>query len=242
MKVKDGPSRFVSHDVRRRSPVVSSLREGSRAKRAAMFHACFTLKESTRVLDLGGSNGSHIHALLSGTSIQPENVYVADISSAAVKAAHTRYGFQSIELTEGVSLPIEDKFFDIVFCSSVLEHVTVPKADVWAVRDGKIFRNRAVGAQKSFADEIRRVGHSYFVQVPYRWFPIETHTWLPFVGYLPRALFVPLVGVTNRFWIKGSNPDFHLPSRAEYRAYFPDAEIYLERTLGLVKSLIAIKR
>lgn len=29
--------------------------------------------------------------------------------------------------------------------------------------------------QKEFADEIRRLGKAYYVQVPYRGFPIETH-------------------------------------------------------------------
>ncbi len=46
-------------------------------------------------------------------------------------------------------LPFKDKSYDIVFSNSVIEHV------------GNLEK------QKQFADEVQRVGKSYFIQTPY---------------------------------------------------------------------------
>lgn len=53
--------------------------------------------------------------------------------------------------------------------------------------------------QREFSEEIRRIGKGYFVQVPYRWYPIETHSWLPCFSYLPRPTQISLLHLTNGF-------------------------------------------
>jgi SAM-dependent methyltransferase len=192
-------------------------------------------------LDLGGWDGAHIHAVLQNSPVQPHNVYVADINQHAVSQASARFGFIPVVLPEGGRLPFADAFFDLVFCSSVIEHVTVPKEMVWSMVSGTDFREIARRRQGEFASEIRRLGKGYFVQAPYRWWPIETHSWLPFFNYLPRRLQVPLLRVTNRFWIKQTRPDFHLPNEQEMKQYFPDAVMCRERVLGITKSLICYR-
>jgi SAM-dependent methyltransferase len=201
----------------------------------------FALSSSSRVLDLGGGNGDHIHAVLAGSPVKPANTYVADIEEGAVNAAAARYRFIPVVIAETGRLPFADGFFDIVFCSSVIEHVTVPKDMMWTLTSGSRFRSMARRRQREFAAEIWRVGKGYFVQVPYRWFPIESHSLLPFFSYLPRRAQIPLLRVTNRFWIKATSPDFHLPSETELTSYFPQARILRERVFGLTKSLVAYK-
>lgn len=220
---------------------VDRIRTRSRRVRAEMFSGVFELSDSTRLLDLGGGDGAHIHAVLEGSPVKPANTYVADIEEAAVAAAATTYGFNPVLIRETGRLPFADGFFDIVFCSSVIEHVTVPKDTMWALASGSRFRRLARHRQREFADEIRRIGKGYFVQVPHRGFPIETHSWLPFFACLPRSTQIALLKVTNRFWIKATIPDFYLPSEAEMRDYFPDARILREKALGMTKSLIACK-
>lgn len=221
---------------------IAHFRTVSRLRRAAMLCSLFDLRPTTRVLDLGGSNGVHLNSCLAGTPVVAKNVYIADISAADVDSAAVRFGYTAVVLSDNGPLPFPDNFFDIVFCSSVLEHVTLPENDAWRETSGTRFRRLAQSRQRRFANEISRVGASYFVQVPYRWFPVETHTWLPLVGYLPRFIQCPVIGISNRFWIKATVPDFYLPTAGDMAGYFPDAQILREKIWGLTKSLIAVKR
>ena len=221
---------------------IARFRTASRLRRSALFRSLFDVSATTRILDLGGANGTFIHAVLAGTDARPENVHVADIDPDAVASAAARFGYSPVVLKEDGTLPFAAGYFDVIHCSSVLEHVTIPKQEIWTETSGSSFNRRARLRQRRFAEEIARVGVGYFVQVPSRWFPIETHTWLPFFGYLPRALQCRTMEVTNRFWIKASIPDFYLPTAREMAEYFPSATLMRERVFGLTKSLIAVKR
>ncbi len=238
---EDIPSPLIEKDNRGLRALVSHVRANSRRKRSMLFRSYFDLKPGVTILDLGGWDGSHINHVVHGTGVQPQDVCVADISEQAVHKAQTDFGFKPVVLQESDVLPFKSQQFDIVFCSSVLEHVTLSKTDCWAERSGNRFGRLARSAQANFAAEIQRVSRGYFVQVPYRNFIFETHTWLPFFYHLPREVQVPLMRATNRFWIKQSMPDFYLPSTADMKSYFPQADLEFEKLAGLTKSLIAIK-
>lgn len=219
-----------------------TLSRRARGRRAEIFGAQFVLDENTHILDLGSENGEHIHSVVRSSNVRPANVYIADLDARKLAEGHSRFGFTPVHIEEGGALPFPDRFFDIVHCSSVIEHVTVPKELVWQVRCGSEFRTRALLRQAQFAAEIARLGRQYFVQTPHRAFLLESHSWLPFVGYLPRRLLVPLLAFTNRFWVKRTAPDWHLLDKRQLAVLFEDATIIEERVLGLVKSLIAVKR
>jgi hypothetical protein len=221
---------------------IRRVRTASRNRRSALFRSMFELGPQTRVLDLGGSNGAHVHSLLSGTAVKPENVYIADVDLRAVRSAASRFGFVPVPLTGEGDLPFDDAYFDVVLCSSVLEHVTIPSEEIWSERSTTRFNARARERQLRFAREIERVSCSYFVQVPNRWFPIETHTWLPFVSYLPRSWQLSVIAISNRFWIKKTSPNFYLPTAADMCRYFPTAALMREKAGGLTKSLIMVRR
>ncbi|HXC57739.1 MAG TPA: class I SAM-dependent methyltransferase [Steroidobacteraceae bacterium] len=220
---------------------IRRARTASRLRRSALFRSLFELGPQTRILDLGGSNGAHVHSLLAGTPVRPENVHVADVDHQAVRTAASRYGFMPVALGAEADLPFGDAYFDIVLCSSVLEHVTIPQDEIWRERSTVRFRQRAQQRQQRFAREIERVTRGYFVQVPNRWFPIETHTWLPFVGYMPRSWQLRVIGVSNRLWIKKTAPNFYLPTAADMTGYFPAAALIREKVGGMTKSLIMVK-
>lgn len=211
----------------------------SRARRGRMFRETFRIGPETTILDLGGGTGGHIASILDGAA----RVTVADISESDLAEARGR-GFATVQLTGGddPSLPFTDGQFDVIFCSSVIEHVTGPKDEMRWTPDGARFEASARENQRRFADEIRRVGRGYFVQTPYRYFPVESHSWLPMpVILLPRRLTVKVIRFTNRFWPKGTRPDFRLLNRREFQALFPEATILDERVAGLTKSLIAVR-
>jgi len=69
---------------------------------------------------------------------------------------------------DGRDLPFADGEFDLGFSNAVVEHVA-------GGRDG----------QRRFVHELCRVSRRVFVTTPNRWFPLEVHTLLPFVHWLP---------------------------------------------------------
>jgi SAM-dependent methyltransferase len=206
-----------------------------------LFRESFGLGESTRILDLGSESGGNIHAVLDGTPVRPENTFIADINPRVLERGRERFGFVPVLVGQSGKLPFPDGYFDIVYCSSVIEHVTVPKEQVWTVRSGREFRERSLAHQREFAREIQRVGRQFFVQTPYRWFLVESHSWLPFVSWLPRRLQLPVLKTAAKFWPKSTNPDWYLLDRGELQSMFADAEIRDEKWLGLTKSIMAVK-
>ncbi len=116
-------------------------------------------------------------------------------------------------------LPFDDGAFDLVYSSSVIEHI-------------------APARRQAFADETRRVGRGWFVQTPAYSFPIEPHALLPFAHWLPASL-------RRRYWRLGAAggwEDISLLRRDELVTLFPDGAIRAERFAGIAKSWVAIKR
>jgi len=235
--------RFAEHyqqlnGLRRR---VRRIRQDARAVRDQIFLKHFTLTPSTTVLDLGSGDGSHIARMVSRTKINPANIFIADILEAAISAGQRKFGFTPVLIPEHGRLPFDDKSFDVVFSSSAIEHVTVAKQEIWKLSSGRKFSARAMLTQQQFAADIRRIGKTYFVQTPNKRFPIESHSWLPLLGWLPRNLLLPTLTLTNQFWIKKTMPDWRLLTKGEMKTLFPDAQIVTEHFLGLAKSFIALK-
>jgi ubiquinone/menaquinone biosynthesis C-methylase UbiE len=77
----------------------------------------------SRVLEIGAGDGS-ILKLLSERSFSHE-LYAVEISESGVKQikAKSIKSLKSVQLFDGYTLPFEDKLFDLVILSHVLEHV-----------------------------------------------------------------------------------------------------------------------
>jgi SAM-dependent methyltransferase len=71
---------------------------------------------------------------------------------------------------DGRDLPFADGEFDLAFSNAVVEHVA-------GGREG----------QRAFVHELCRVAQRVFVTTPNRRFPLEVHTLLPFVHWLPKG-------------------------------------------------------
>ena len=76
-----------------------------------------------------------------------------------------------LKVSRDEGLPFEDGEFDIAFCSAVVEHVG----------------NRS--NQKKFVEETLRVAKNAFFTTPNRWYPIELHTLVPLLHYLPTPTY-----------------------------------------------------
>jgi ubiquinone/menaquinone biosynthesis C-methylase UbiE len=114
----------------------------ARAKRAELLTSHITVKPEDRVLDLGGGTGNHFH------SIFPDHrkVVIADVLEDDLKLAREKYGYETVQVPDDdEALPFGDKEFDVVFCSSVLEHVTGPKTKLNGQRTVRISRRLGAG-------------------------------------------------------------------------------------------------
>jgi SAM-dependent methyltransferase len=70
--------------------------------------------------------------------------------------------------SDGRALPFAEGEFDLGFSNAVVEHVA-------GGREG----------QRQFVEELCRVAARVFVTTPNRWLPLDPHTLLPFVHWLP---------------------------------------------------------
>jgi SAM-dependent methyltransferase len=212
-------------------------REGFQAARAELFLRLMKPRSGARVLDLGGNRGHFGQRLLQRSDL---DITVADVIDFSVECAQA--GLQFVQIDEAERLPFHDREFDIVFCNSVIEHVTLPKSECSRTDLAEAdWKRRASARQRQFAHEIRRVGQGYFVQTPNKHFPVDVHLWLPFTNWLSHKAALRLTAFTNRFWIKGGEPDWELLAASDLREMFPDANLHVERLFGLPKSLIAYR-
>ena len=136
---------------------------------------------------------------------------------------------------------------DIVFCSSVIEHVSIDEKTSWEIYSGKKFSKKAFERQRKFAKEIARVGKKYFVQTPNKYFPYDPHMRLPLINYLPRPVLLLILKFIKKYRLFRRSrmsryiPTCNLLGNKEMKNLFPDSIIIKEKYIFIVKSLIAVR-
>ena len=97
-----------------------------------------------------------------------------------------RSSYQDARYVQGnaLELPFDDGSFDVVFSNAVIEHVGGEEE------------------QRRFVAEALRVGRRAFITTPNRWFPVEVHTHLPFVHWLPDAASHRVYELARKPWAK----------------------------------------
>ena len=154
-------------------------------QRRKMFEAFIRAMEpqsTDRVLDVGATGDrSYCHSnYLESWYRWKECLTATGIDSDAAFLQEEYAGLRFV-LADGRSLPFRDRTFDFVHSSAVLEHVGSRTQQV------------------RFLGEIWRVARrGIFVTTPNRWFPVEFHTMLPLVHWLPAAVFRRLLNCTGR--------------------------------------------
>lgn len=221
-----------------RKQFFSQLREKFQEQRVDLFMTLMKPRGGgVSVLDLGGEWGDFLSRIKKRLRAK---FVVADIREGYRSTVEQKYGFEFVLIDEDKPLPFKDKEFDIVISNSVIEHVTLPKEMCLTRIPQAEWVAGSRRNQRRFATEIRRVGKSYFVQTPHKSFPIEAHTWLPFVNLLSHNQAARLVRLTDKYWIKHCGyVDWNLLSPEDMKSLFPDAKLYIERFLGFPKSIIA---
>ncbi len=122
--------------------------------------------------------------------------------------------------------------YDLVFSNSLMEHLG------------------GHARRQQFSDVVQESAPSWWMQTPYRYFPVEPHWIFPCFQFLPFRTRLMIC----QHWDTLNMPackdvavaaelvaSIELVSATEMRMYFPTSEIWFERIAGIPKSLVAIK-
>jgi hypothetical protein len=192
-----------------------------RQQRTEEFRRRFPDLADMRVLDLGGTAVSW-----RVLGLQPGSVTIVNLDRIEGPYEPWMDTVQADACAGGFGQ------YDLVFSNSLLEHLG------------------GHARRQQFASVVQESAPSWWIQTPYRYFPIEPHWVFPLFQFLPfrarvmvcqhwNTLHAP--AVKERAAAAELVASVELISVTEMRSYFPDCELWFERIAGLPKSLVAIK-
>ena len=207
----------------------TSLGGKARKRRWELLRATFPNLENMRVLDLGGTVQAWERAPLSPDLVTVLNLTEPGEPTGPHVVAVTGDACRAVDILTELNLPTT---YDLVYSNSLIEHLG------------------GHARRLEFAEQVRALAPRFWVQTPYRYFPIEPHWLFPGMQFLPAAARVKIA----THWPLSHTPAesyddardevlwTELISQTELRDCLPESTILHERVLGLTKSLIAVKR
>jgi len=143
---------------------------------------------ASEVLDVGVTSDRSYQASNYLEAWYPHKHRVTAVGIDDASFLCTEYPGMRFVVADGLRLPFADASFDVVHSAAVIEHV------------GSFAR------QSAFVRECCRVARiAAFITTPNRWFPIEFHTVLPLVHWLPKPAFRALMRATGRDFFAEEN-------------------------------------
>ncbi len=210
----------------RRIFVDSDASVGGRARRRRWerFTATFPGLTGYSVLDLGGTV-----EFWSSVPGRPASVHLINVEAPTSEVP----SWIRADVADACAPPsgLLDPSYDLVYSNSVIEHVG------------------GHARRAMFAERVRESAPRWWIQTPYRYFPVEPHWVAPAMQFLPlrgRALYArawPLAHSRPRTFEEAVNQQLsvELLDATQMATYFPEAELRRERLFGLTKSLISVR-
>jgi SAM-dependent methyltransferase len=161
----------------------------SRRRKFALFMETMAPTAETTVLDVGVEDSAFGERGRCATLNFFEELYPWPERITALglhEGTRFRESYPSARYVQGdaLNLPFADGEFDLVFSNAVIEHVGGREQ------------------QRRFVEESLRVARRAFITTPNRWFPVEVHTRLPLVHWLPDALAHRAYDLARKPWAK----------------------------------------
>ena len=205
--------------------VTSRATAKSRTRRFELFQDLMEPDPDDSILDVGITDSPW----RSGNPLELNYAYPDRITAVSISEP-LEFSKQHPEVTvvvaDGRALPFPDDSFDIGFSNAVVEHVGSREQ------------------QRRFVHEMVRTCRRSMIATPNAVFPIDPHTLLPFVHWLPRRLRHPVLRwAGNSQW--ASEDALNPLTERGLRSLFPDdanVRIVRQRVLGLTTVLIAVAR
>ena len=192
----------------------------ARRKMFAQFMKLCNPDAESEILDLGTTPDMKLADSNYLEKLYPWKERITCASIEDCSALVDEYGLKGyVHNTPKEKLPFRDKEFDILFCSAVLEHCGT--------------RND----QKFFLEECLRVADKAFITTPYRFFPVEMHTFVPFLHWLPWKWFQRAVSPIHKgFWSDINN--LNLLCRKDVIRMSDKVKVSFIRTVGMRSNMI----
>jgi SAM-dependent methyltransferase len=199
--------------------LVDAVSLRSRQRKLQLFLDELRPTSETTVLDVGADElgfgeGDGCTTLNFFEELYPWPERITAVGLQDGEGFHARYPRVRYVQGDACALPFADGEFDVVFSNAVIEHVGG--------------RER----QRQMVSEALRVGRSVFITTPNRRFPVEVHTRLPLVHWLPAAAAHAVYEAAHKDFAK----ELHLLSRRGLRSLFPGSV----RIVNLGLTLVAI--
>lgn len=209
---------FGYHNPLIRVKTFFSLR--ARRKAFSRFMKICNPDETSEILDLGMTPDVQLAESNFFEKLYPWKDRITAASIEDCSDLVREYGLKAfVRNTPKEALPFKDKAFDIVFCSAVLEHC--------GTRED----------QKFFLEECLRVARKAFITTPYRYFPVEMHTFIPFLHWLPWNWFQKIVAPARKgFWADINN--LNLCCRKDILRMNNEVTVSFIRTAGMRSNMI----
>jgi ubiquinone/menaquinone biosynthesis C-methylase UbiE len=132
------------------------------------------------LLDVGATSDQSYEASNYIEAWYPHKAKITAVGLDDATFLETQFPGLTYRRADGRKLPFASGSFDVVHSSAVLEHVG------------------GSDEQRRFVDELVRVARRVvFLTTPNRWYPIEFHSLLPFVHWLPKPWFRRLLRGTR---------------------------------------------
>lgn len=184
-----------------------------------------------RILDVGAEINPAGDGSLQLIDSYPwkSNLSAINLSEAHINKIKEVYPEIDARIGNACNLPYPDKSFDVVYSNAVIEHVG------------------SFEHQKQMASEIMRVGKSWFVTTPNRWYPFEFHmrlpfvTWLPLHGYRVIGKLISYNHVAKKYQFGLDRNELCLVTQRELEYLFPGSRIIKSRITFMAETLIVVE-
>jgi SAM-dependent methyltransferase len=183
--------------------------------------------KETKILDVGFNEieYSATDNYLEKNYEYPENITALGFENSQGKEFTKRYPRVKAIYYQGGRFPFADQFFDLCWSNAVLEHVGSREK------------------QTEFLREIKRTAKRAFITTPNRYFPIEIHTRLPLLHFLPKVFFDWFARLIGKGWASGDY--MNLLSLSELKQLLKSAgienyQIYKNKFLGFTMDFVVI--
>jgi len=210
--------------------IFTKLSRFSRTRKLELFNKLMKPTKEMKILDIGAEISPADEFIVKFIDKYPwkNNMSAINLSSEHISLIQQYYPEIDARVGDACDLPWEDKHFDIVYSNAVIEHL------------GNFEK------QKQMAAEIIRVGKSWFVTTPNRWYPFEFHMRLPFVTWLPRNGYIRFGRIISynhvkRKYVTGIKHDnLRLMTAKELNHCFPTSRVIKQRVTFMAETLICV--